>query len=265
MRKIGTKLILSFSLIVIFSVLLVAAPIVKNEIAEVTDEVRELATSQMATASVSVSAFLEKPARMVKDIAFYASRSTLELKRAQDDFEWLIKDEPAVQALYYADEVPMNQGGYFYFSGGWMPDSSYDKYSRGWFTSARDTDKTHLTDPYIDSATGGLVISLCHRVLHDDGSFAGVVGVDIGLETLESVVNAIKLTPKGKSYIIDKDGLFLTNEDSSKIQNANFFDEYRIVYSANSQNDAIHEELNHFLENKDEPAHYAIFGELVNV
>ena len=35
----------------------------------------------------------------------------------------------------------------------------------------------------------------------------------------------------------------LTPDDS------NFFDEYRIVYSANSQNDATHEELNHFLEN----------------
>ncbi len=258
MRKIGTKLILCFSLVVVFSVALVSVPILKAQVNGVSETVREIASGQMNSATIAVEAYLDKPGRLVKDIAFYASRANLELKKTQDDFERLIKDEPAILALYYADEVPMDKGGYFYYSGGWTPDSSYDKYSRGWFTGTKNTDENLLTDPYMDASTNALVISICHRVLHEDGSFAGTVGIDISLDNLNSVVESLKISKSGKSYILDRDGIYLTNDDTQKVQNVNFFDDYKTLKAYKPHlNDEV------FVETKAEGGNYLV-AQVVN-
>ncbi|MBQ2529252.1 MAG: HAMP domain-containing protein [Treponema sp.] len=227
MNSIKFKLIAATSAMILAVVLVISIPILGTEISEVKTNVGLLSNANMETASVSVSAFLEKPIRMVEDIAYHVMNADLELKKLQDDFQTLIDDEPSILALYYADEIQMAEGGKFYYSGGWTPDSSYDKYSRKWFTDGRDINGIFLTEPYMDIPTQSLVTSICMGVHHADGSFAGTVGVDIKLSVFNEMVRDVKLSERGQSFLIDSDGNYLTNDDFDKVLNASFFDEHK--------------------------------------
>lgn len=68
-KKIGTKLILAFSAIVIFSVFMVSVPILTRQIADVKENTRISATDQMESARLAVETFLAKPYCFVKDTA----------------------------------------------------------------------------------------------------------------------------------------------------------------------------------------------------
>ena len=164
MNSIKFKLIAASSAMILTVVLIISIPILREQISAVKTNVTQLSNAQMETASVSVEAFLETPMRLVEDTAYLVMNSELELKKLQDDFQSLIKSQPSVLALYYADEVQMSDGGQFYYSGGWMPDSSYDKYSRKWFTDGRDTNGLFLTEPYMDIPTQSLVTSICSEI-----------------------------------------------------------------------------------------------------
>ncbi len=227
MKSIKFKLIAATSAMVLAVVLIISIPILGQQISEVKANVGLLSNAQMETASVSVAAFLDTPMRLVKDSAYHVMNTELELKKLQDDFQTLINGEPSILALYYADEIQMNDGGQFYYSGGWTPDASYDKYSRKWFTDGRDNKGLFITEPYMDIPTQSLVTSICSGVRHLDGSFAGTVGVDIKLSVLNDMVRNIKLSERGQSFLIDADGNYLTNDDFNKILNVNFFDEYK--------------------------------------
>ena len=227
MKSIKFKLIAATSAMVLAVVLIISIPILGQQISEVKANVGLLSNAQMETASVSVAAFLDTPTRMVEDTAYHVMNTELGLKKLQDDFQTLINDEPSILALYYADEIQMSDGGQFYYSGGWTPDASYDKYSRKWFTDGRDNKGLFITEPYMDIPTQSLVTSICTGVHHENGSFAGTVGVDIKLSVLNDMVRNIKLSERGQSFLIDADGNYLTNDDFEKILNVNFFDEYK--------------------------------------
>ncbi|MBP5706724.1 MAG: methyl-accepting chemotaxis protein [Spirochaetales bacterium] len=239
MRSIKFKLIVLTTAMILAAVSIVTLPILNTQIREIKNNVSQITAAHMETASVAVAAFLETPTRLVKDTAYHVTNANLNLKKLQDDFQTLINDEPSILALYYADEVPMNKGGYFYYSGGWTPDAGYDKYSRKWFTDGRDKKGIFLTEPYMDIPTASLVTSICMGVYHKDGSFAGTVGVDIRLKDLNDMVAKIKLSEHGQSFILDMSGHYLTNEDFNKILKTNFFDEYKALakYKSHLNND----------------------------
>ena len=226
MRSIKARLILGYSIVVIFSILLIAIPMMKTETAELQESITKEASLHMENATTSVSSFLEKPAKIVDSICLYVSRSQLNLKQTQDDFDDLIKGDSTLAALYYVDETPVKDGGIFYYSGGWMPAADYDQYTRSWFTDAQKANgSTYITEPYIDVPTQSLVTSIVRSVRYSNGKFGGVVGIDISLKVMNEMVNSIQLSKSGKSYIIDKNGLYLTNDEFDKIQTANFFDD----------------------------------------
>lgn len=179
----------------------------------------------MKSAGIAIEAFLNTPSRMVEDVAYHVENAELELKKTQKDLQKLISDEPAIMALYYADEVPISQGGKLYYSGDWVPDNSFDKYSRKWFTDSRDSDKVVITEPYLDIPTASLVVTVSYAAHHRNGDFAGTVGIDISLKNLNDLVASIKLSKNGQSFILDKNGNYLTNDNFEKVLNSNFFDD----------------------------------------
>jgi methyl-accepting chemotaxis protein len=258
MNSIKLKLIFSTTAMILAAILIVSILILQAQIREVKSNITKVSAAHMETASVTIDSFLDKPARMVKDFAYHVTNSKLQLKKLQDDFQKLIDDEPTIMALYYADEVPMNQGGYFYYSGGWTPDSSYDKYSRQWFIDARDKSGIVITDPYMDIPTASLVTTICIGVRNPDGSFAGTTGIDISLKELNNLVGKIKLSESGQSFILDKNGNYLTNENFDKVLNTNFFDEFKALSKyKNSVNGKL------FIDT-DAPGGYYIAGQLIN-
>jgi methyl-accepting chemotaxis protein len=78
----------------------------------------------------------------------------------------------------------------------------------------------------VDEDTKELVNSVVYGIHDDAGKFLGVSGIDIHLTDLNQIIQKIKLTSGGQSFILNSDGNYLTNDDLSKVLEKNFFDDY---------------------------------------
>ena len=226
MKNIRTKIILSFVAVAILSGLIVTLPILQKDYRQLNADIQNTAKLQLKNANQEINAFLEKPIQMVKDMTVYVLREGLEKERTITDFIEVHKDNPAILCLYYADPVPMSEGGIFYSSDRWDPDPDYDKETRDWYYKSKASDRPVITEPYTDATTNSLVTSIGYAVHDSSGKFRGVVAVDILLSDMNGIIENISLSENGVSFLLDQNGNYLTNADFSKILEANFFDDY---------------------------------------
>ncbi|MBP5450108.1 MAG: cache domain-containing protein, partial [Spirochaetales bacterium] len=237
MRSIKLKLIVLTASMILAAISIVTFPILNAQIRSSKDNITKSAAMQITSAIDSINSFFDKPKTIVKDVSLYVKRGDFNLERAQKDFEDLVKGNSSILCLYYADPVPINKGGMFYSSDCWIPENDYDKESRDWYAEAKKTDKVIVSEPYIDEDTRSLVTTVAYAVREND-KFLGVNGIDILLTEINSMVSGNKLTKNGKTFLIDQNGLYLTNEDFDKIMKVNFFDEYKSLskYKTNLNN-----------------------------
>jgi methyl-accepting chemotaxis protein len=234
MKKIGAKLLLSYAFVVIFSVLLISIPVLVNQVSEIEDTITTLANTQLNQAEIEIDSFLQKPGVIVNDAAALFIRSHEGLEQSQKDLNKMVAGDPSIYCIYFGDTVHLKDGGRFVSSDGWVPENTYDKSSRDWWKLAEKSQGIVLTDPYVDAQTGSLVTTVAMAV-RDNGFLKGVVGLDIMLDTLNSIVQKLQLSKGGISFILDRDGNYLTNEDSKKILNANFFSDYPALSARKSE------------------------------
>ena len=68
MKKIQSKLVLSYAIIALLSILLVSIPTIASQVSELKKNVSQIASGQLSEAKVSINKFLDEPARIVKDV-----------------------------------------------------------------------------------------------------------------------------------------------------------------------------------------------------
>lgn len=81
----------------------------------------------------------------------------------------------------------------------------FDATTRGWYRDAYNSDSAIFTAPYIDTATGAMIITIAAPI-HENGKTAGVFGCDITLDYIMELAGEMKLTENGYPVLIDKDG-----------------------------------------------------------
>ena len=84
-----------------------------------------------------------------------------------------------------------------------------------YYTGARDSGKPYITDPYEYSVGGTTtnIYSLAVPILKD-GKTAGVVGMDISLEKLNTAINAGSILDDGYLAVVSPGGLITTHRNS---------------------------------------------------
>jgi methyl-accepting chemotaxis protein len=96
-----------------------------------------------------------------------------------------------------------------------MP-ADYDPRTRPWYKDAITAGGTTLTEPYVDAATGELVITVA-TPSNSAGQNIGVVGGDLGLKTLVGIINALNFDGMGYAFLISGDGKILVHPDKTKV------------------------------------------------
>lgn len=86
--------------------------------------------------------------------------------------------------------------------------ADFDPTSRSWYQNAVSEDSTVFTAPYIDAATGSMVITVSSPIREND-SVVGVFAVDITLDSVMEMVNQMKVTDNSAPVLIDSDGNFV--------------------------------------------------------
>ncbi|MEE2799544.1 MAG: methyl-accepting chemotaxis protein [Pseudomonadota bacterium] len=88
-----------------------------------------------------------------------------------------------------------------------MP-ADYDPRSRPWFKGAREAGRTILTSPYVDAATGALIMTIATP------AGAGVVGGDLNLQTISRIINALDFNGMGYAFMVSSDETILVHPNA---------------------------------------------------
>jgi len=129
--------------------------------------------------------------------------------------------------LYFTNNVMWNKpGGFASFAGGWIPDDDWDNTQRSWFTDAKKAQgKIAFSEPYVDSETGDVIITLSMAVFDSEGTDIGVSADDVAVNVMKDIINAMRDFPGQEMYIINSGGLFITHEDINAVMEKDFFEE----------------------------------------
>ncbi|MCR4999981.1 MAG: methyl-accepting chemotaxis protein [Lachnospiraceae bacterium] len=98
---------------------------------------------------------------------------------------------------------------------GWTPDAGYDPTAQNWYKSGVGKTEMTLCEPYMDEASGEMVVSASREVKLRDGR-KGVMAIDISLGDISANVSAYEPRGTGKTMLFYKD-VILAHSDTSYI------------------------------------------------
>lgn len=99
----------------------------------------------------------------------------------------------------------------------------FDATTRGWYQDAFNSKSTIFTAPYIDTATGAMIITVASPI-YENGNAVGVFGCDITLDYIMELTAQMQLTKNGSPVLIDGDGNIMLHGNevfSPKIEGGN--------------------------------------------
>ncbi|VEF12548.1 Cache sensor-containing chemotaxis sensory transducer [Pseudomonas fluorescens] len=96
-----------------------------------------------------------------------------------------------------------------------MPDG-FDPRVRPWYKGAESSSTSTLTEPYIDAATGQLIISIA-TASKKAGQNVGVVGGDLSLQSLVDTLAARNFDGMGYVFLVSADGKILVHPDKALV------------------------------------------------
>lgn len=103
-------------------------------------------------------------------------------------------------------------------SDGFVGGEDWDITGRGWYGCITEK-KTVLTEPYVDSSTGKLILSAASPVYDDTtGEVLGAVGMDIALDHMTQIMSEYKIGRKGYMLLLSENGTFLYHPNQDIIQ-----------------------------------------------
>ena len=92
-------------------------------------------------------------------------------------------------------------------SDGYITDPGFDVTTRPWFECTK-TGETVLTEPYVDDATGQMVLSVATPV-NVMGKTVGISGMDVSLESMVGLMGNYKIGDNGYVMLLNGDGDFI--------------------------------------------------------
>ena len=198
-RTLKQKILLSVSLALACAILLISGFSYHNLRQQVLDDGYAQIQSLGTEGARSIAEWLSSKRQSIETLA---SQSTLESARELQ----LTKNSAGFLTAYYGDET------------GAMRDenpqsdySGYDPRTRPWYQQAKTDNQLIITEPYIDTTTKKLVITLAKPALQ------GVVGGDITIDKVLETVNALRLPANGFAILADHDGSVIAYQDESRV------------------------------------------------
>ena len=118
MFTIKRKIIFSNLAVVILASALIAVPVIKMQMTTIEENVTDNANAQVAQACAKINSFLLKPRTIVNDMAVFVSSHEIGKSETENAFDTAIKGDSSLYSLYYADTIPMRNGGIMYSNDG---------------------------------------------------------------------------------------------------------------------------------------------------
>ncbi|MGV8146715.1 MAG: methyl-accepting chemotaxis protein [Alkaliphilus sp.] len=208
---------------------------------------KELANSAQTSVSSTIKAMSFFTEALESDINSLASEQEVEMLIANpmgkatmlSGFKSFIDAHPHVLYVY----IGTKDGDFHIYPEVELP-ADFDPRTRLWFEDAVSEGDLIWTKPYVDAASGNLIVSVAKPV-YNGSSFVGVISLDISLDKLQELVGAVQIGDTGTGALVSADGITLVHssiefgtevpvpELLEKIQNEN---SYSLQYTFNGEN-----------------------------
>lgn len=219
--QIGGSVIAVFLLIAIVSIFMVGWLSITSKRTELTQESNAAANQ--------LTGFLEQYTKNAKQLAvnpeikhvmqeIKAGDDISKAEKMDDVMENLVQiastDTENVMAVWMADldASALKQ------SDGFTSDEDWDITGRGWY-GCIETKEPILTEPYVDSSTGKMILSAAAPVMDEaTGEVLGAVGMDIALDHMTEIMSEYKIGRKGYMMLMSENGVVLYHPQTDLIQ-----------------------------------------------
>lgn len=95
----------------------------------------------------------------------------------------------------------------------------WDVTTRVWYDQVRNAKDVVMTEPYENSSTNSLVVSVLAPVFAEDGNeILGVAGVDLNITNLQSMVAGMAFGETGYFVMVSEGGMIITSPDADMVQ-----------------------------------------------
>lgn len=212
----GRKLTFIFVLAIIIPVMLVGSIAYTGSYRTLTKGLMENSVTLGITMNTTLNNFIisnEQNLEMAsnnlnaKDIIYKPEFEHIYLYNMLEEFQ---KSHPDVLNVY----IGTNDKRMFVYPKAELP-AGFDPTSTAWYKSAIKENKIIWTPPYVDTATGKVVVTAAKPVFSTTGELTGVFGIDISLETLSQFISETKLGKNGYFFLTSSDGTILAHKDAS--------------------------------------------------
>ncbi len=250
LNQIGRSVILVFLLIAIVSICMVAWISINSKKSELIQESNAAANQ--------LTGFLEQYTKSVEQLAANPEiKHVMAQTKAGDDIRQAEKmktvmdnlvniantDTKNVMAVWISDL----DASVLTQSDGFTSEEGWDITGRGWY-GCIESEKTILTEPYIDSSTGKMILSAASPVFDEaNGTVLGAVGMDISLDHMTEIMSEYKIGRKGYILLLSENGTFLYHPQNDIIQK-----NIKDVSISQNVSDAVSSKSNGFLKYKTE-------------
>lgn len=95
--------------------------------------------------------------------------------------------------------------------------ADFDMKGRGWYVMAVKNKGLAITEPYIDTATGLLVVTVCTPINNENGEIIGVAGIDISLQSISDIMSGFSYAKTGHAILTDNSGKLIYHPNSELI------------------------------------------------
>ncbi|SQH35404.1 methyl-accepting chemotaxis protein [Pseudomonas mucidolens] len=124
-------------------------------------------------------------------------------------------EQKSLTSSFMATYLGDSNGGFTIRPDTKMPEG-FDPRARPWYKGALSSNGSTLTEPYIDAATGQLIISVATPSIKA-GQSVGVVGGDLSLQTLVDNIGALDFDGMGYAFLVSADGKVLVHPNKDLV------------------------------------------------
>ncbi|MGE7186733.1 methyl-accepting chemotaxis protein [Peribacillus sp. NPDC006672] len=215
-NSLKKQILIPFLALIMISGMAISYMSYKNSIDMTTQVFTGTTEEQVKSMNDSFEIFFQKTENQLDRIGKYPIMSNFDKypESIMNEFSNTQSSNSEINSLYIGTE---KDGKILIFPKAELP-ADFDPRQRDWYQSAlKQKNKTIWTEPYTDQATNTLVITAA-KAKYDGDELIGVIGVDISINTLITMVNQTKFGKTGYTVLLDKKGVFVTHPDKKKIQ-----------------------------------------------
>lgn len=205
-KNLNVKLVLSYALILIIPSVLVGILSYDSAKKAVEKQILSSIDENIKLLDVSINTFIEPK---LNDMTIYAKSIKSDQYKGEQSpavrkvLNMYEQTHPEAEAVYVG-----TKDGLFIREPNVAKKKGYDPRERPWYKSALENKGTTvISEPYVSSTTGQMVITVS-KTLDDD---SGVVAVDINLSQLTTLANKIKIGEKGYTFILDRNKMVISH------------------------------------------------------